>query len=200
MAITESSGRTVYRAGSLSSDPESRVRGESPALQFSGGSGAWSDGGAGGTFSPSSGATATYTPANRTQSVIISNSGTYTIQIYGTLPIYAQVGFDTEYDVDTKIKKSRTGKIYSREDGDPETEWMFGWEDRDLTQRNELAAFWKWHRKIRDFYVIDSEAAFRNLVRFTTSMKFKGYGSNRWAAAAGVKGFTNELSVGTILP
>ncbi len=197
MAITESSSRTTFRAGSnASGTATSRIRATTPALVFSGGSGTWSDGGAGGTFSPTSGASSTYTPANKTQAVVVASvgAGTYSIQIYGTLPLYPQIGGEIEWDVETKIKKARDLTPYFREDGPAEMGFVYGWANREKIDVQEMRDFWLAHRKVLPFYVIDPEIGNMNLCYFISSIKATLSTAGTWAISAGVKGFYQNVA------
>jgi hypothetical protein len=199
-SITEINGTATYRAGSNApEDALSRVRGAEPALQFTAVSPAsaitWTDGGAGGLFTPSgaNNAIAIYIPANRTQQAIVSatdsaNTVSYTITIIATLPLHPQVGYETELDVETKIKKARDGTKYFREDGAMEMGWVMAWDNRERDDRNEMMEFWMYHRKVKEFYLVDLAGDSVNKVFFNSSIKSIPSHENRWAMSAGFVG------------
>ena len=199
-SITELNAQVVYRAGSNAPlTALSRVRGATPALQFTAvspsGTVSWGDNGAGGTFnlSGAGNSIADYVPANKTQVVLITatdgaGSVNYTVTIFATFPLYPQLGHETEMDVDTKIKKARDGTKYFREDGAIEMGWVMAWDNRLTVDRQEALDFWQYHRKVREFYLVDILGAMQNKVFFNSSIKSIGNGENRWALSAGFTG------------
>lgn len=207
LSISESNGMTAYRAGS-NAPPSALYRGRPafPAPRFVSntpvGLVTWTDNGAGGTFviSGASQQFADYTPPNKTQNVTVTatddaNSLSLPISIYGTLPVYPQLGYEIELDVDTKTKKARDGTQYHREDGLPEIGWAFAWDNRQDDERSEMMEFWMKHRRIKPFYLIDVEGEIINLVKFTSSLKSAPNGANRWAMGASFRGFYSPIDL-----
>jgi len=206
ISISELTGMTTYRAGSNAPVSYiSRIRGAipNPVYVAVGNTGlvTWNDGGAGGTFvlSGLNSTTASYTPKNKTQAVIITatdtvpNSATKNLSVFGTMPLQPQVGVETEWDIETKTKLARDRTRYFREDGGLEIGYVYGWDNRMLIDKNELIQFWLDHRKVLLFWAVDTEGALQNQVWFISSIKAVFAGANRWNMAAGVRGLYNPI-------
>lgn len=211
-SITEANAITTYRAGSLApSTALSRIRGASPNPVFTAvghsGTTTWSDGGAGGVFdlSGSDNSVAAYTPANKTQSIVISatdgvNTKTYSLSVFATIPVYPQFGYEQELDVETKVKMARDRTRYFREDGEVEVSWVFAWSEREKDQYLELMRFWRDHRKVTQFYLVDTEGDLLNKVWFNSSFKAIASGANRWALSAAFKGILEDVDASSAEP
>lgn len=209
-SVTEAVGMTVYRAGSNAPvSAESRVRGAQPQPTFTanGYSGlvSWDDGGAGGTFAPFgvNNNSAVYTPKNKTQAVTIYatdsvNTHFVAITTFATVPLQPQVGFETEFDIDTKVKFAKDRTRYFREDGSVEVGWVLGWERRQTADKLELEQFWFDHRKVNQFYMVDVEGNIQNKVWFVSSLKSTYESNNRWSMAASVRGSYENIQASAV--
>lgn len=205
-SITEATSMTAYRAGSnADAGALSRIRGALPLPVFTAvgysGTVSWSDNGAGGDFalSGTDNSVAIYTPRNKTQSVTItalSGAGSVNraLAVTGTLPLHPQLGGEFELDVETKVKYARDRTRYAREDGVPESAWVFAWSDRENADRAELVEFWQDHRKTTQFYLVDIEANLLNRVWFNSSLKAVPEGVNRWAMSAAFRGVYEAIA------
>jgi hypothetical protein len=195
---------TAYRAGSnAASDALYRIRGATPKPIFTAtapsGTVTWGDGGAGGSFSPATGNTSTYTPANQTAAVVISavdgaNTSTRPLTVFGTMPVQPQFGFQTELDIETKVKMALDRTRYFRESGSLEMAWVMEWTRRQLDEVTELRAFWAWHRKSKQFYLVDVESNIMNLVWYVTSYPAIPKGGNNWDMTASFRGVYQGVS------
>lgn len=211
-SISEVNSITAYRAGSLASASSLyRIRGATPSPAFvavsASGTVVWNDGGAGGSFilSGVGNSIASYSPANKTQAVVITaidaaNTVTRSLTVYGTLPVYPQIGYEMELDVDTKVKMARDRTRYFREDGALEAGWTFAWSEREKDQYLELMRFWRDHRKTKQFYLVDTEGDLLNLVWFNSSFKAIPSGANRWALSAAFRGVFQDVVASSIKP
>lgn len=197
---------TAYRAGSnAASDALSRIRGALPKPTYNANvptsTVTWSDNGAGGSFevSGANNYIAVYTPKNLTQAVVITatdntNSKNISLTVTATLPLQPQVQFENELDIETKVKFARDMTPYFREDGTEQIGWTLGYDNRLTDAKAEMFTFWRGHRKVVPFYVIDVEGDLMNLVYFTSSIKSVFSGDGRWALAAGVRGAFTDTS------
>lgn len=207
LVISENLGMTAYRAGSnAASGALSRIRGAvpSPTYTASGNTGlvTWDDNGAGGTFQVSgvNNVNAVYTPRNKTQNVVITaTEGVVTTEdplslaVTATMPLQPQVGGEVEEDIETKVKFARDRTRYFREDGDIELAWAYGWDSRQDVDLAELRAFWRDHRKVVPFYLVDTEANILNHVWFTSSLKWVFRGANRWDIVGTFRGVDESI-------
>lgn len=203
--ITEATDQVVYRAGSTASDTaKSRIRGSLPYLEFTAsgpnGTVTWGDGSAGGMFlvSGANDEVMNYIPRNQSKAITISatdGDGTIgrALTIEATFPIHPQVGFEGEIDIETKIKMAKDRTRYFREDGAEEVGWVFGFDARENDARMEIQTFWRDHRKVVPFWLIDTESDMMNRVWFISSFKWIVGGANKFNMVVGFKGVLDNL-------
>lgn len=190
--------KLTHRAGSTSSGKH-YVPGEVvlPHYSVTGTTGTvtWSDGGAGGTFNPATGTATDYTPANKTQSVIIqaSDSGaggvdTQALDVTATFPIHPNVDYEVELDNDTKESFARDKSRTTREDGPAQEARRLELLARHKVELVELRAFWLFHRKIISFYYQDVETDLLYIVIFNSGLKKRPKGAQTFDMSVIVKG------------
>jgi hypothetical protein len=206
-SITEANDQTVYRAGSTANDgAKHRIRRAQPDLEFTAvahsGAVVWDDGAANGMFLIPLGAPddsiAIYIPENKTQNVTISatdgvNTVSYSLTTFGTIPLQPQVNFESELDQETKMKFARDRTRYFREDGSEEQAWTLAFDAREQDAKAELLAFWRAHRKVVPFWIIDTENDTMNKVWFVAPYKWVTAGGNRFNMIVAVRGVFSDL-------
>jgi len=155
----------------------------------------WSDGAAGGVFTPPTGASTTYKPPNKSTVVTVQASdsgaggiGTKTLDITATFPIHPNKDYEVEIDDDTKESFARDKSRTTRQDGP-----VFETRRLELLARHkpemvELRAFWLFHRKTIDFYYQDVETDLLYLVNFFSGLKKRVAGAQTCDMSVIVKG------------
>lgn len=173
MPISVSQTKTVHRAGAMESP------GEMPLPQFtaSGNTGTvnWSDNGAGGTFSPTSGLTTTYTPLNRTQLVKIRATDSIgnvsvALQIYGTFPLQPFLGYNFTVDQPTQVSYDRDNLPVFREDGGETLSFENVYRRREIADFLVALTFWRHHHKVKPFYYYEPRLGWYKLLRFNSAL------------------------------
>lgn len=143
----------------------------------------WSDGSAGGAFSPAitaNGVDTTYTPANESKSVVITanddsddESSTAALEVTATCPDRGQFGqAQIELDDRTNVSLAEDGSPSFVQKGDPFFLYPYSFPNRTQAQYDAMTAFWLFHRKVRKFYLEDPvhDNVFR-LVRFDSKLQ-----------------------------
>jgi len=173
MALSVLPTKVVHRAGALESPGETPL----PGYIASGNTGtvSWSDGGAGGTFSPTTGLNTTYTPANKTRAVTVRatdslNTVNTALQVYGTFPLQPVIGYNFVIDQLTQVSYDRDGKPVFREDGDETLTFDNQYRARTLIDYMIALQFWRDHKKVIQFYYYEPQLAWIKLVRFSAPL------------------------------
>jgi hypothetical protein len=173
--------KTIHRAGATAGD--SRVTGETlPTYTANAPSGAvnWSDNGAGGSFSPASGNSTTYTPPNQSRNSENGNSITITatdsanfvnasLDVYSSFPLSFDYGYDADLVEKSKISYSEDDTPVVREQGTVKRQWSVGCLGRSRADTVLAEAHFSFHRIARKFYLVDDELNVIKLVRYDTS-------------------------------
>ena len=200
MALTVISSKVAHRAGSQLYPAVHHVDGETPkpVLSASGGTGtiSWSDFGAGGTFSPTTGASGiVYTPPNKTMLVTIQASasgsggtGQTTIALTSTFPIQPQIDYDIDLDDETKVQTMRDRTKYFQVEGPAFEGRPLAFLDREKSEQEVLEAFWLFHRKTIDFTYIDVAHGRVYLAKFISGLKSKMRGENSFDMSCTIEG------------
>lgn len=143
-----------------------------------------------GTFDPtetSNGQQTTFSPANETQSVVVTArdkadnaTSTITLNITGTCPDRGQ--FDNasiELDDRTNVSLAEDGGPSFLVKGPPFRLFPYSFPNRTQAQYDEMSNFWLFHRKTRKFYLEDPihDGVFR-LVRFDSKLQIDVHGAD----------------------
>lgn len=173
MALSVAHTKVVHRAGALESPGETPW----PAYTASGNTGpvSWSDLGAGGTFSPTTGLNTTYTPANKTRAVTVRATDSFAtfdtaLQVYGTFPLQPVVGYNFVIDQLTQISYDRDAKPVFREDGDESITFENEYRTRTIDDYLAALQFWRDHKKVIQFYYYEPQFLWYKLMRFSAPL------------------------------
>jgi len=200
MALIVTSTKATHRAGSKLYPAVHHVQGETPlpVLSATGGTGtiSWSDFGAGGTFTPATGASGiVYTPPDEAKSVTIQASasgsggtGTTVIVLTSTFPIQPQIDYDIDLDDDTKMHTMRDRTRYYQVEGPAFESRSLTFLDREKTEQQTLEAFWNFHRKTLDFTYIDVAQGRTYLAKFISGLKTKMRGEDSFDMSCTIEG------------
>lgn len=198
MALNITATKLTHRTGSANTGPH-YIAGEQPLPHYTStgqtGTVTWSDNGAGGTFNPAQGAQTDYTPANKTQAIVITatdsgagGNGTKALDVKATFPLQPNVDYEVELDDDTKESFARDKSRTTRTDGPAFEARRLELLARHKPQHTELRAFWLFHRKTIAFYYQDVETDLLYLVNFNSGLKARPKGAARVDMSVIVKG------------
>jgi len=183
--------KSVHRAGAPAGD--SRIVGETPLPRFTAngvvGALTWSDNGAGGVFTPVGGGAVDYTPANELRSVVITADDdgapvSVTLEVVGSFPMRWAFGYDADIDDNTKVSYAEDDTPYFDEKGEPKEAYSIKVLGCTRADMYLLRDFWKYHRKSREFYLVDPEINQTILVRFDSKLGRTVVSANSFDIAA----------------
>jgi hypothetical protein len=200
MALTITQNKTVHRTGSTASPGESVL----PSFTASGQTGtvSWSDGGVGGKFDPSTGATVTYYPKNRTAQVTITatDSGTAgststAIQIYATFPFQPSVELPLTIAREKKERRVRDGTPWRRSSQQLYGNYKLTLSRRDRTTMEELVSFLDYHDYNQlKFYYSDLEGRYLWVVDSDSDLEVIAHGYCQFTMNVLIRGYTKQIS------
>lgn len=114
-----------------------------------------------GTISPSTGTSAFFTPPNKTKVVRITgdagggDTNFVDIQVYATIPIQPNWGFEQDWDNKTLRSEAEDGTAKLRRKGPIKRNWQFAWNNVDSADWIILREFFKFHQKDLQWYYED---------------------------------------------
>ncbi len=116
----------------------------------------------GATVAPSVGVSTVVTFPNRTQTIIVTgvsgpDSGSASLTVYGTWPVYPHLGYEVQLDNKTLVSYAEDGSAVFRRKGSTRRSWTLGFRNTTAEDWQLIREFWNFHQKDLPFYFDDLE-------------------------------------------